>query len=798
MGFNFNRGYKESFAISSPSGFRQTAHVGFDPDTGEFEGLPSEWEVLLGTSGLSKDEVQENPERVLRVLQFHQQQLEASNAQHDDVSLPRATRRFKAATGASTTGAVATNASSSSLSTSTLAATGTSTTTTTKIPRSLSGSSASNYKLSGSSSASHSPATSPRSSPPTSSDSLSPRSNNLATRAIVSPRALGASLTEPRSRKTPTIEQLQQQRQKSLPPPPPADAVVPTPPAKPAKPSKPSKPSKPLPPPKPTAGHGIPMSASDGHVMPTKPLPPPPKKPSASSGGYLSDSGANNNQRPIAVKRRSMSLAEQDELTEEGDASYGESGDEESGDDELTDEPIIKGRQKSATSPVRPILVPSTAATAAPTVTTSGSPSSSPSAAGGIAGATASTSPPKVSPGPSPVLKPTRPKFQRTNSLPRPALLQLPPPTALPAKPLPTPKVTLDPPMQWSANATGTGTTPPIALQAPLLAHLGNVSPSPSPISELDTLVVSASASAESDYSPSDEGRSSFSADSKLDPAAVEQELDIPSSNNTPSGSRPISPGLPNNTNTATPPVASALSDDAVVRRSPSPASSAATVSSPALPISLPAKSPSSTDLSASPTTATAEKTETDGTANGAANAAASTAAAAAAAAKLSFPINLPNNGTAGATTTPAANAPTNATANPTKGTSTSLSLSLSRTASLLGSLTHPIRLSLVVHLESNEPTISSQLSSLCSRDDPNKRFKNQVEVGQGYAYHASLRLHFCRDLTRISLSLCFLRAAPRAPCRWRLIASQANRWRSRRWCSPRASTTCTRYATRS
>eukprot|EP01094_Clydonella_sp_ATCC50884_P003673 TRINITY_DN1279_c2_g3_i1.p1 TRINITY_DN1279_c2_g3~~TRINITY_DN1279_c2_g3_i1.p1 ORF type:complete len:615 (-),score=144.05 TRINITY_DN1279_c2_g3_i1:974-2818(-) len=64
----------KSFQVSSPSGFRQAAHVGFDPDTGDFEGLPREWEVLLGSSGLTKTDVQENPETVLRVLEFQDRQ----------------------------------------------------------------------------------------------------------------------------------------------------------------------------------------------------------------------------------------------------------------------------------------------------------------------------------------------------------------------------------------------------------------------------------------------------------------------------------------------------------------------------------------------------------------------------------------------------------------------------------------------------------------------------------------------------------------------------------------------------
>jgi hypothetical protein len=53
-------------------------------------------------------------------------------------------------------------------------------------------------------------------------------------------------------------------------------------------------------------------------------------------------------------------------------------------------------------------------------------------------------------PSPLPAQFGSKGQLKRTNSLPRPALLQLPPPAGVAGKPLPPPKVTLEPPLPWS------------------------------------------------------------------------------------------------------------------------------------------------------------------------------------------------------------------------------------------------------------------------------------------------------------------------------------------------------------
>lgn len=57
--------------ISSPSNFEHTVHVGFDPYTGEFTGMPESWAKLLQKSNISKSEQKKNPQAVLDVLNYY-------------------------------------------------------------------------------------------------------------------------------------------------------------------------------------------------------------------------------------------------------------------------------------------------------------------------------------------------------------------------------------------------------------------------------------------------------------------------------------------------------------------------------------------------------------------------------------------------------------------------------------------------------------------------------------------------------------------------------------------------------
>ena len=57
--------------VSNPTNFSHRVHVGFDPMNGQFVGLPTEWERLLKTSAITKEDYQKHPEAVIEVLEFY-------------------------------------------------------------------------------------------------------------------------------------------------------------------------------------------------------------------------------------------------------------------------------------------------------------------------------------------------------------------------------------------------------------------------------------------------------------------------------------------------------------------------------------------------------------------------------------------------------------------------------------------------------------------------------------------------------------------------------------------------------
>ncbi|KAG0746505.1 hypothetical protein G6F57_000923 [Rhizopus arrhizus] len=59
--------------ISSPYNMVHLTHVGFNSQTGEFTGMPKEWQILLQQSGITKKEQQQNPQAVLDVLGFYKE-----------------------------------------------------------------------------------------------------------------------------------------------------------------------------------------------------------------------------------------------------------------------------------------------------------------------------------------------------------------------------------------------------------------------------------------------------------------------------------------------------------------------------------------------------------------------------------------------------------------------------------------------------------------------------------------------------------------------------------------------------
>ncbi|KAL6832631.1 PAK kinase [Trichoderma camerunense] len=65
--------------VSNPTNFSHAVHVGFDPQTGEFVGLPPEWSKLLNSSAITKEDYERNPQAVFEVLDFYTTDLAKKN-----------------------------------------------------------------------------------------------------------------------------------------------------------------------------------------------------------------------------------------------------------------------------------------------------------------------------------------------------------------------------------------------------------------------------------------------------------------------------------------------------------------------------------------------------------------------------------------------------------------------------------------------------------------------------------------------------------------------------------------------
>ena len=70
-GFHYGKN-SEKPVISPPTNFEHTLHVGFDPSTGEFTGMPKNWHVMLKNSNISKTEQKKNPQAVIEVLKWYE------------------------------------------------------------------------------------------------------------------------------------------------------------------------------------------------------------------------------------------------------------------------------------------------------------------------------------------------------------------------------------------------------------------------------------------------------------------------------------------------------------------------------------------------------------------------------------------------------------------------------------------------------------------------------------------------------------------------------------------------------
>lgn len=75
--------------VSNPTNFSHRVHVGFDAQSGAFFGLPPEWEKLLTSSALTKEDYKKNPQAVIEVLEFYSEiQMRDQNPQAQYGGLP--------------------------------------------------------------------------------------------------------------------------------------------------------------------------------------------------------------------------------------------------------------------------------------------------------------------------------------------------------------------------------------------------------------------------------------------------------------------------------------------------------------------------------------------------------------------------------------------------------------------------------------------------------------------------------------------------------------------------------------
>ncbi|PWN87029.1 Pkinase-domain-containing protein [Acaromyces ingoldii] len=84
--------------VSSPTNFVHQVHVGFDPISGAFTGLPEQWTKLLTTSAITKEDYAKNPQAVLDVLEFY---TDIQKRERDDFGLGTPTMNMRPGGGGS-------------------------------------------------------------------------------------------------------------------------------------------------------------------------------------------------------------------------------------------------------------------------------------------------------------------------------------------------------------------------------------------------------------------------------------------------------------------------------------------------------------------------------------------------------------------------------------------------------------------------------------------------------------------------------------------------------------------------
>ncbi|KAI7900070.1 kinase-like domain-containing protein [Cokeromyces recurvatus] len=85
---------RSSVGTSSPTNFIHNVHVGFDPITGAFTGLPDQWTRLLKGSAITAEDAAKNPQAVLDVLEFYAEQTKREEEEYGTSQLQGAVERM--------------------------------------------------------------------------------------------------------------------------------------------------------------------------------------------------------------------------------------------------------------------------------------------------------------------------------------------------------------------------------------------------------------------------------------------------------------------------------------------------------------------------------------------------------------------------------------------------------------------------------------------------------------------------------------------------------------------------------
>ncbi|KAI8994805.1 kinase-like domain-containing protein [Pilobolus umbonatus] len=85
---------RSSVGTSGPTNFIHKVHVGYDPITGAFTGLPDQWTRLLKGSAITAEDAAKNPQAVLDVLEFYAEQTKRENEEYGSSELEGAVERM--------------------------------------------------------------------------------------------------------------------------------------------------------------------------------------------------------------------------------------------------------------------------------------------------------------------------------------------------------------------------------------------------------------------------------------------------------------------------------------------------------------------------------------------------------------------------------------------------------------------------------------------------------------------------------------------------------------------------------